>query len=374
MIYFDNAATTLPLKEVIDDYAQKSLNSYANPSSIHHLGVENNAEINRIRNNILKKINLDSNKYEVIFTSGATESNNLAILGYCLKNKKRVHHILTSQIEHSSVLEVFRYLETQGFKVDYIGVNSDGQIDYEELKKPIYSDVLFASFMTVNNEIGTVNDMEKLKNALPKGCVFHSDCAQTFLKEKVDYNLFNMFTISEHKIYGLKGIGALIMKKGTNIEPIIYGGGQEYNLRSGTLDYPGISSFNVAINMVSKNFDKYYKHALTLRMYLINKLKDNPEIIIHDYKNNNPYILNISLATKKASVVVEALSNKEIYVSSVSACNSKSEPISYVLLALGKSSNEAHNSIRISFGWYNTIEEIDIFFNTLNDILNNIRG
>lgn len=375
MIYFDNAASTKPSKEVLDAYLKCALNDYENPNSLHKNGIRNLTNINRIRQNILKLLGF-SFEYEVIFTSGATESNNLAILGYARKNMNRGKRIITTNVEHESVLDVFKHLEKEGFIVTYLNPTSEGKIDIEEFKKAFTKDTILVSMMTCNNEAGfklNVEEISKIVHENPK-CVFHSDCAQTLGKYPINYNLFDLVTISGHKVNGLKGIGALIKKKKINLEPLVYGGGQENGLRSGTLDYPSICAFNVAIENVMKNFKVNYSKVTGMHDYLVEELSEIDEVILHTFKEYTPYIISFSLKTKKGSVIVEALSNHDIFVSSVSACNSKREPFSYVLSSLGRPIDEAKNSIRISLGKDNTIEECKLFIDTLKEIFNQVRG
>ena len=376
MIYFDNASSTRPTDECLEAFLNASKDNFYNPSSIHAPAMKLFNDITRIKENFLKQLKLD-NSYEVIFTSGASESNNLAIIGYALKNRGRGNKLITTKIEHESVLEVFKYLETQGFEVTYLNINEKGKIDLKEFKNAIDNKTILVSIMGVNNEVGNVLNIKEIKEVIknyPK-CVLHSDLAQTLGKEKFDYSLVDMFTISAHKIYGIKGIGALVKKKKIMLTPVIYGGGQENGLRSGTYDYPAIASFNVSLSYITKNFDTFYKKTKDLQAFLINNLKNIDEISINNFENNSsPYIVNFSLKSKKASLIVEALSNQEIYVSSVSACNSKKDGASYVLEAIGKSTREASNSIRISLGKDNTLEECKIFIDTLKEILTNVRG
>lgn len=375
MIYFDNASSTKPSKEVLEAYLNAAENNYENPNSIHKLGMKNFNEINRIREKILKLLGLDS-RYEVIFTSGATESNNLGIIGYYNKNKSRGNHIITTKVEHESVLDVFKFLESQGALVTYLDVNKDGEIDIEQFKKVINKNTILVSIMPVNNELGfalNIDEISKVVRTFPK-CSLHLDCAQTVGKYKFDYSLGDMLTISGHKINGLKGCGALIKLKKINLNPLFYGGGQENGLRSGTLDYPAIVALHEALKITMNSFNENYKNIEVLRGYLVENLKNNDEISLNIFKNQTPYILNMDLLNKKASVVVEALSNEGIMVSSVSACNSKKEAPSHVLLALGKSDEEARNAIRLSFNKNNTLEETKIFIQKFNMILENIKG
>lgn len=375
MIYFDSASSTRPLKECLDAFYEASYTEFYNPNSIHAPATRLFTNVNRIKDNFLKKLKLDST-YEVIFTSGATESNNLAIKGYVYKNKNRGKRIITSKVEHESVLNVFKFLEKEGFDVVYLDVTKDGTYDIEEFKTAMNKDTILVSLMAVNNETGTVFNIKEIKDIISKfpKCVLHVDAAQTLGKEKFDFSLADMFTISAHKIYGIKGIGALIKKKKIMIEPLNHGGGQEYGERSGTLDYPAIVSFNCSLNYTMAHFNENYKKVMELQTFLLEELRKIDEVELNYYPNSSPYIVNFSLKTKKASVVVEALSNHEIYCSSVSACNSKKEEPSYVLLAFDKGEKAAHNSIRLSLSKDNTLEECKEFILVFKGILESIRG
>lgn len=373
MIYFDNASTTKPDNEVLECFDSASENNYANPHSIHKLAMDNAANIERKKNEILKLLGLSIRDYEVIFTSGATESNNIVIQGFAHRNSKRFNHIMTSNVEHSSVLNVFRELEKEGFKVDYIKVNKEGVLDLEDLKNHLDGKPVFASFMAVNNEIGTTNDLKAIREILSTDSVFHSDLVQAIGKAKVDFNSLDMMTFTSHKIYGLKGCGCFIKKRKINLDPIVYGGNQEEGLRSGTMDYPSICAFTLALKKVLSDYDKDYLTIKGIRDYIINNLSGVEGVVIHDFPTCSPYILNISLTEKKTSVVVEALSNRNIYVNSVSSCYSKDKSMSYVIKALGKSDLEAANTIRLSFGKYNTLEEAKEFVPVFLEILKSVR-
>ena len=374
MIYFDNASTTKPREEVLKEFERASRENFANPNSIHKLAMENSANIERIKNNILKCLKLDYRKYDIIFTSGATESNNLAIYGFCMRNKKRFNHILTSNYEHASVLNVFKELEGLGFKVDYIKANSEGNIDLEDLKAHLDGNPVFVSFMGVNNEIGTVNDLKKIRSIIGENSIFHSDLVQGIGKAKLNLDALDMFTLTSHKIYGLKGCGALVKKKSVNLEKIIYGGGQQQDIRSGTLDFPSISAFNVAVELLMKEQNDEYIKIKEIHDYLVDELKKVDGVKVHNFKTSSPYIVSLSLTNKKASVVVEGLSNKDIFVNSESACYSKSDAKSYVLEAIGCNEVETSNPIRISLGMYNTLDEAKIFVEEFKKVLESIRS
>ena len=374
MIYLDNASTTKPYKEVLDIYNKYSENNFFNPSSIYKAGKNNFFLEEKIKENILKLLFLKNKK--IIFTSSATEANNLAILGFLQSKRNKKYHILTTKIEHKSILNVFKKLENDGFEVTYLNVNKYGEIDLEELENCIKENTIFASIMTVNNELGNIINIKEISEVLKKhNVVLHSDAAQSFLKTDLKLLQYpNMLTISSHKIHGLKSIACLIKTKKILLNPILYGGGQEFGLRSSTMDLPLILSFTEAIKETTLNYSKNLLKVKEIYDFLVNELSKIDEIILHNSLNQSPFILNFSLKSKKASVVVEALSNKEIYVSSVSACSSKKEEPSYVLLALNKSLKEASNSIRLSFSYENTLEEAKIFIKELSNILDTIRS
>lgn len=373
MIYFDNASTTQPEQNILDAYLELASNNFANPNSIHKLGVSNFNNINRIKKDILKTLKLNQNDYDVIFTSGATEANNLAILGFANKNK-RFKHFVTSEYEHSSILNPFKHLEKLGYKVDYIKINEDGLIDLEDLKNKINNEPTFYSFMGVNNEIGSINNLVDIKKLIGNNSILFSDLVQTIGKEKIDLNYLDLFSFTSHKIYGIKGIGCLIKKKKINIENIIYGGEQENGLRPGTQDFAAISCFNLALKEVMNNHENNYKLVREINDYIVNELKDLDEIHINSSSKATPYIINVSTKNKKASVIVEALSNKEVFVSSVSACNSKKEPNSYVVYSLTKNEKYAKNTIRISLGKNNTLDEAKEFCKIFKEVLSSIRS
>ena len=374
MIYFDNASSTVPTKECLDIFYKTSLEAFSNTNSIHSLGMKNFNDLIKVKEDILASLNLNKD-YEVIFTSGATESNNLAIRGYALKNRNRGNKLITTKIEHESVLNVFKELENEGFKVTYLDVNSEGKIDLENFKKVIDKETILVSIMPINNEVGNILNVKEIQSVIkdyPK-CVLHCDCAQTLGKLDFDYKLTDMATISGHKIYGIKGVGALIKKKKIMLKPIVEGGGQENGLRSGTIDYPAIKSFQYSIKNVLKEYRENLKNIEDLQGFLINERENIDGIKLNLFGKSSPFIVNFSFEKKKASVIVEALSNRQIYVSSLSACNSKKHEPSHVLLAFGRTSDEASNAIRISLCTKNTMEEGKEFIKNLKEIMQEIK-
>lgn len=370
MIYFDNAATTRPSLAVLECFEKENEQCFANPSSRHAYGREAYRKLENARLSILKSLSL-SNDYRVLFTSGASESNNLAIKGIAKEYLRRGKRIITTQVEHPSVLEAFRSLEKEGFEVIYLPTKEDGTVDPETLKENMNKETILVSIMATNNETGSNNDvlaLSKIVHTFPKA-FFHVDVTQAIGKRDLPYSSIDLFSFSGHKIHGLKGTGALILKKNITLLRQIDGGDQEYFFRAGTDNLPGDETLAVALEEATKNLQDNIAHAKEISSFLREELEKNDEILINSPLEGSPFILNFSLKRKKASVVTEALSHEGIYVSSVSACNSKGEPISYVLETMDFSKERAMNSIRLSFSRENTLEEAKTFLNTLQNIL-----
>lgn len=377
LIYLDNASTTKVDQCVLDEYLKVRQEYFANPSSVHYLGQESNHLLDRCREETLRLLNLNS--HQIIYLSGATEANNLAIKGTCLKYKNRGHHIITSAYEHASVLEAFKQLEEEfGFEVTYLAPDKDGVIDVKSIESMIRKDTIFVSIMAVNNEIGAINQIEEIAEMLDKypKVIFHVDAAQAVgkMEKSINFSKVDLITLSAHKIHGLVGFGVLIKKKNLELLPLNSGGGQEYNYRSGTNDLAGAVAFKKALQIALANQKANYNKVKVLSDKIISYLSSRPDIYELNLPNPvNPYIINFSSINKKGSVVVEGLSNNGIMVSSVSACSSKTTKGSYVVKSLGKSDNAANNTIRVSIDASNTIEEFDRFLSTLDKIVGEIR-
>ena len=368
IIYLDNAATTIPNREVVSLYNDIEMNHFGNSGSIHKLGVDSLSLLNKARESILNSFGVKG--YKVYFTSSSTEANNLAIKGYARKYSSRGKHLITSNIEHPSVLECFRQLENEGFEVTYLKVNSNGIIEPVELEKAIRKDTILVSIMGTNNEIGSINLVKELASVVHKHpkIAFHVDTTQDVGKTNLNYSDIDMFVVSSHKIHGLKGSGALIAKSTISFEPVISGGGQEEGNRSGTVSVALACTLAKAVKLSFPIKNIQEKHA-----FLLENLQKIPGISVNSPVEGSPFIVNFSLTEKKASVVVEALSNIGIYVSSVSACHSKGEPFSYVVKALGKDDKLVHNTIRVSLSKDTTMEELEIFLEELKNILETIK-
>lgn len=373
MIYFDNAATTKPDKDVVSLYNEIEINHYGNASSIHALGVESSSLELKAKQQILKALRLES--YNVIFTSGATEANNLAIKGCAFKYKNRGKHLITTKIEHPSVLEAFHQLETEfGFKVTYLNVNSDGVVDLNQLKECIDNETSLVSIMAINNEIGSINPIKEIADIVHKypKALLHVDVTQAIGKTSLPFKDIDLFSFSAHKINGLKGSGALIYKDKISFMPILNGGKQEYGYRAGTVSVAHACALAEAVKKSIMRIDDNKTKILEINRYLRSELS-NEQIIFNSSENASPYILNFSLLEKKASVVVEALSNKGIYVSSVSACNSKHETSSYVVSCIGRDNKLASNTIRLSFSHENSMDEAVEFVKQFKEIVRSIK-
>ena len=374
IIYLDNASTSKVNPEVLESFNQITLKYFANPSSIHRLGQESNRLLEKSREQILSLLNL--NHHDVIFTSGATEANNLAIRGYALANRSRGNHLITSETEHPSVLNTFKQLEKDGFKLTILSVNDKGVIEVNSLRDAINDKTILVSIMSVNNEIGAINPIREIGESLknyPK-IAFHVDMTQAIGKVDIPLDNVDMFSFTGHKIHGLLGSGVLIKDKKIVLEPQNIGGGQEKNLRSGTNTVALSASLAKALRLVIDNKETNYQKVSELRDYLVSYLKDNDEkYILNSLDKNNPYIVNFSLKKHKASVVVEALSNRGIMVSSLSACHSKNEDYSYVVYALKHDMCLAHNTIRVSFSSDNTLDDVKTFIKELETIIKEIK-
>ena len=377
MIYFDNASTTKVRQSVLDVYNKTHLDYFANPSSIHKEGQKSFYLFNRTKEEILKIFNLKDS--EVIYLSGATEANNLAIKGVALRYKNRGNHIITSIYEHPSVIEAFKQLEKEfGFKVTFLSPNKNGIIDKEMVEYSLTSETILVSLMAVNNEIGAINPIEEISNLLEKypKVIFHVDACQAIgkLEKEINYSKVDLLTISGHKIHGLVGFGALIKKKKIDFVPLLSGGGQEYGYRSGTEDLANACALLEALKCSVKEERTNYLHVNELANKIISYLNEHPDLYELNLPNPiNPYIINFSTITKKGSVVVEALSNNDIMVSSTSACHSSKEKGSYVVKSLGKDDKISNNTIRVSLDYTNNMEEVDIFISTLDKIIGEIR-
>ena len=376
MIFLDYASTTPIDQDVLNSYWEILNRYYANSASNHQLGLEVDSLQNQARNQIanILKVKMD----EIIFTSGSSESNNFAIKGVAFKYKNRGKHIITSSIEHKSVLECFKQLEKEfGFEVTYLEPNEDGKITIEALEKSIRKDTILVSIMYVNNEIGTINPIPEIGKFLSDKptIIFHCDATQAIGKIPVDLNNVDLVSISAHKIYGLKGSGILVKKKNIELLPLIAGGGQEYGYRSGTSNWPVNVMFAKTLRLAFDSQRDNYNHVLKLKEKIIDHLQGIENIQINTpAENASPYIINFSIKNKKAAVIAQAFDDHGVCLSTISACSTKTEMPSHVIYETFKDIKRAESSIRVSMSKYTTFEEITKFLMVLDEIMVSIKG
>ena len=372
MIYFDSTATTKPLKEVLDTYNKINEEYWYNPSGMYKGSVVVNSLIEKASVQIENILGL-SNK-TIYYTSGATEANNMAIMGICMPYINKGKHIITTYIEHPSVYNVFKNLENLGFNVTYLKCEN-GIVDLDELKNALTKDTILVSIMWVNNIIGSINPIKEIIEIAKKHshAKLHVDAVQgiTKIKENFSYNDIDLVSITFHKIEGLKGIGALIANKSIQLSPILKGGHQQKEIRPGTLDASLIVSSAKALRLAMENRDNHYNYVKKLYDYLTQKLEKLNHIKINKTNESySPYVLSISINNLKGETAMHYLEESEIYVGIGSACNEKIETIERAIYAITKDNSRAINMIRISLSHHNTLEEIDKLVEKLESIRN----
>jgi len=374
--YLDNAATT-PLDARVLNKMKPYFNlEYGNPSSIHQLGQESFIAISRARENIAKIIGGKSES--IVFTSGASESNNFIIKGVVLANSGKRNKIITSNIEHPCVREAAKELARNGFVFEEVSVNEDGIVTPEALEKVLDDKTILVSIMTVNNEIGTVNDIAKLSEITHRfGAYFHTDAVQAvpYLKLNIEKMGIDLLSLSAHKFYGPKGVGLAYVKKGIKIKPLIHGGEQENGLRAGTYNVPGIVGLEAALELAYKERTVYLKKVKSLRDYLWKRIKTEIKDVHLNgsMKNRVPANLNIMFSSIEGEAILMDMSHKGVYVSTGSACSASNLHSSYVLKAIGLNDNKLNSNIRFSLGRQTTKKEIDYTVKCLKDTVARLR-
>ena len=376
-IYLDNAATTRVHPQVAEKMKDALVNNYGNPSSLHRLGIRAEQAIKEVRELIAK--NLNCQPPEIYFTSGGTEGNNLIIQGVVENKKRNRMRIITSAIEHPSVLDVFTFYENHQIEVIVLGVDTQGHIRLDELEAAMNEDTILVSMMGVNNELGTIQDLKaigKMIKAVNPKCVFHADFVQGFMKIPIDVqaSLLDAVTLSSHKIFGPKGVGAVYIKKGTDIKPLLRGGGQENNMRSGTENVPGIVGFGEAIRLRKDLFIDELAAIRSLRTAFINELEAKiDDIKINGDPNGSPYVLNVSFNRVRGEVLLHSLEAKGIFVSTGSACSSHKKEKQYVLKAIGLAEEYKEGTIRISFSKDITKDDAETAVAAIAQAVNSLR-
>jgi cysteine desulfurase len=360
-VYMDYAATTPVDPRVFKAMKPYFSEKYGNSVSLHKEGREAKEALEQSRKTIATTINAEPN--ELIFMSSATESTNMALKGIAFANKKKGKHIVTSKIEHHCILEPARWLEKQGFEITRLPVDKFGFVDLAQLEKAIRKDTILVSVMHANNEIGTIQDIEKIgKICKEKGVYFHSDAAQSFGKIPIDVKKMNidLLSISSHKIYGPKGVGGLYIKKGTKIEPLLHGGGHEFKKRSSTVNVAGVVGFAEATRIQQQEMGSDAENQTALRDKLINELLKIEDAHLTGHPTERlPNNASFWFAYIEGESLLMQLDMNGVSASTGSACSSESLEASHVLLAIGLKPQEAHGSLRLSLGKYTTKEDVD---------------
>lgn len=364
-IYLDYSATTPIDKEVLATYDKVSLEYIGNPNSLHRLGMESKKLMDASVKQVAELLKIKEN--EVIFTSGATESNNLAIFGVANRYTTRGKHIITTKLEHSSVLECMNYLETKGYEIDYINIKENGLIDIDDLKKKLRKDTILVSICLVNSEVGFKEDIETISKIVKENrtTLFHVDATQAIGKIPVSLDNVDLLSFSTHKFYGPKGVGVLVKKSNVEIDPIIHGGKSQTNYRSGTPALPLIVATSKALRLALTDIDKKYDYVKELNTILREELSKIDGVIINSNENSIPHILNISIPGIKPETMLHALEEENIFISTKTAC-SKDNSDSLTLTSIGLPHEICGYSLRISLSYKTTKEEIHRFVEILD--------
>ena len=372
MIYLDYAANAPVDPEVLEVFNEATTKYFANPNSTHKLGVEAKEAIDKATKNIAK--NLGVSEDEVIYTSGASESNNLVIQGLPERYKSRGKHIIISKLEHSSIVAPAQHMQELGFEVDMVGVTKDGLIDIEELKSLIREDTILVSITSVDSELGIRQPIEEIGRILKEypNLYFHTDASQIIGKERIDFTDVDLVTIAPHKFYGINGFGLLVKKKEVGLKPIIYGGKSTTIYRSGTPVTGSVLALDKALELALFKLDERKKHITELHDLVIEKLKER-EFIINSTPNSIPNTINFSVKGVISNVFVQLLGNKEVYISSKTSCCPENAP-SKSIYALTNDKSLANSSMRISLSHLTTKEEIDKFFEIFDETLEEYNG
>lgn len=372
MIYLDYSATTPANREVVDTFSKVSLDYIGNPNSLHKLGLESKKLMDAAVKQVADLLGVGEN--EVIFTSGASEANNLAIMGVVDKYPNRGNHIITTKLEHSSVLECVNYLETKGYIIDYVNIKDDGMIDIEHFKSLLSKNTVLVTIHHVNSEVGFCQNISKIGEILQvyPTTIFHVDGTQAVGKIPVSLENVDLYSLSSHKFFGLKGVGCLIKKSNIEIEPMIHGGKSQTVYRSGTPALPLIVSSAKALRLALTDLDKKYNYVKELSEYLKEEVSKIDGVVINSNENCIPHIVNMSVLGIKPETMLHALEENDIYISTKTAC-SKDNSNSLTLTTIGKDDSISGHSIRVSISHLTTKEEIHIFVENLKNCIRKLK-
>lgn len=377
-VYLDNSATTRCFDEVAQLMMKIMCEDYGNPSSMHHKGVEAEHYIRHARETLAKILKV--NEKEILFTSGGTESDNIALIGTAMANHRTGRHLITTRIEHPAILQTMRYLEDQGFRVTYLPVDRQGKISLEDLKQAICKDTILVSIMHTNNEIGTLEPIAEAGELIKKmnpNTIFHVDAVQGFGKFRIypSRMKIDLLSVSAHKIHGPKGVGFLYVNDKIKISPIIYGGGQQKGMRSGTENVPGIAGLARAAELMYENLDADMERLYRLREMFIQGISRIEHVKVNgcEGREGASHIVSLSVRGIRSEVLLHALEDREIYVSAGSACSSNKPMPSATLKAIGVERELLESTIRFSFSVFTTEEEIKYTLKALYEIIPMLR-
>ena len=377
-IYLDNSATTMAYPEVGDLVRKVMCEDYGNPSSMHAKGVAAERYVKEAKERLAKLLKVQEK--EIFFTSGGTESDNLALIGCARANWRRGNHLITTGIEHPAVLNTMRYLEEEGYRVTFLPVDSSGRASLEALKEALCPETILVSMMYVNNEVGSVQPVQEaasLVKAYDQNILFHVDAVQGFGKYRIYPKRIkvDLLSLSGHKIHGPKGIGALYVGEHVKIQPIVFGGEQQKNIRSGTENVPGIAGLGLAAKMIYQDLDEKVERMRNLKQSFVEGVGEIPDTVVHGLcdETSAPHIVSVGFAGIRSEVLLHALEEKGIYVSSGSACASNHPQISGVLRGIGAGREFLDATLRFSMSEFTTAEEIDETLRTLYNIVPMLR-
>lgn len=376
--YFDNSATTRCFDEVKDIVCKTMTEDFGNPSAMHKKGMEAENYVRRSAQTLAKLLKV--NEKEILFTSGGTESDNLAIIGGVEANKRMGNHIITTAVEHAAVAQPFAYLKEQGYEVTILPVDHQGVVKLDALEAALRPDTILVSVMYVNNEVGAVMPVEeigKLVHEKSPKALFHVDAIQAFGKYRIYPKKLgiDLLSVSSHKIHGPKGVGFLYINEKVRVQPQILGGGQQNGMRSGTDNVPGIAGLGVAAGQIYRNLDENVEHMYQLKEHIAKGLSEIEDIRINGMplREGAPQILSISVMGVRSEVLLHSLEDKGIYISAGSACSSHKRKPSATLSAMGMSKDQIESTVRLSFCEENTIEEADYFLDTMKTLVPMLR-
>ena len=373
-VYFDNSATTRVLDSVRDVVVKVMTEDYGNPSAKHRKGMEAEQYVRQAASRIAKTLKVKDK--EILFTSGGTESNNMALIGTAMANQRAGKHIISTRIEHASVYNPLAFLEQQGFEVTYLSVDSQGHISLEELEASIRPDTILVSVMYVNNEVGAIEPIEEIASLVHgrnPAILLHVDAIQAYGKLVIHPKKqgIDLLSVSAHKFHGPKGVGFLFIDGRVKIHPLLYGGGQQKDLRSGTENVPGIAGMGAAAQEMYTDHQEKVDYITGLKDYMIDRMGQLEGVTVNSLKGGQgaPQIVSASFQGVRSEVLLHALEDKGIYVSSGSACSSNHPAISGTLKAIGVRQELLDSTLRFSFGVFNTLEEVDYCIDTLKELL-----